>query len=251
MNLQSTLNSFGLNEKEAAIYLALLQAGKQTAYGVALKSGIKKATTYVILQELIHRGIVRKVPRAKTTQYEPVDPVELFVRTREKFERAELALPELRALYNSDPTKVTASFYEGLDGIKEMGHKLIEHTKGQEHIAFYAHQRDTPKSLQDYWKELNQEYLKNNITRRAITTHDPSIKDYLANTLVPKEYLQLKPLSPKEYSSNISIEVYGEKWTQIISHRHLQGILIENPDIAQVMKQIFDLIWKKQEELEN
>lgn len=245
MNLMSGLHYFGLTEKEAKIYLALLQAGEQTAYSIAIKSELKKPTTYVVLEELVRRGIVHKIPRAKSTRYEAVDPVELFVVARERAEHAEAILPELRALYRTDTTKVKASFYEGLNGIKEMGGKLVEHTKGREHIAFYAHQKDTPKVLQEYWKELNAEYAKNNITRRAITTHDPSINDYLTNKVVPKNSLQLKALSPKKYSSNISIEVY-DKWTQIISHRYLQGILIENPDIAHVMKQIFELIWEKE-----
>ena len=51
-------------------------------------------------------------------------------------------------------------------------------------------------------------------------------------------------ISKKKYSSNISIEVY-KNFTQIISHRYLQGILIDNPDIARVMKQIFELVWER------
>ena len=237
-----TLQYFGLTDKEAKIYLALLQAGEQTAYSIALKSQLKKPTTYVILEELVRRGIVNKISRASSTRYEAVDPVELFVRARRLAEQAEASLPELRALYQSDRARVKASFYEGLDGIKHMFKQLIEHSRGQEQVAFYAHQKDTPKALQEYWKELNQEYKENGVTRRAITTLDPSIKDYLTQGIVTEEFLKLKALPPKKYSSNISIDIFGS-YTQIISHRYLQGVLIENPDIANVMKQIFELVW--------
>ena len=39
------------------------------------------------------------------------------------------------------------------------------------------------------------------------------------------------------------IEVY-KNYTQIISHRYLQGLLIYNPDIAKAIKQIFNLVWE-------
>jgi len=93
---------------------------------------------------------------------------------------------------------------------------------------------------------LNEVYAKNNIKRNAITTLHPSIKNYLLAETKKKFGMNLRPLPEKEYSSNISIEVY-DNFTQIISHRYLQGILIENPDIADVMQQIFKLVWKTTE----
>ena len=55
MELKEALQTIGLNEKECAVYLALLQLGRASAYSVAQKSGLKKPTTYVILDELIEK----------------------------------------------------------------------------------------------------------------------------------------------------------------------------------------------------
>jgi hypothetical protein len=52
----------------------------------------------------------------------------------------------------------------------------------------------------------------------------------------------MKALAEKDYSSNISVEVY-DNFVQIVSHRYMQGTLIENSDIADVMRQIFNLVW--------
>ena len=60
---------------------------------------------------------------------------------------------------------------------------------------------------------------------------------------MPKELFDMVGLPPSIYSSNISIEVYKD-YTQIISHRYVQGILIRNPDIANVMRQIFEIARK-------
>ena len=243
MNPLSTLQAYGLSEKESAVYLVLLQTGKQTAYSAAVRGNLKKPTAYVILEGLAQRGIVRKRLNKRTTLYEAVDPVELFVHARERLEMAERGLSKLRALHRSSPTQVKATYFEGLNGIKEMYKQLIDRSKGKSYVAFYAHQKDTPKEVQAYWKELNAELQKAGIRRKAITTDDKSIQDYLTKNIAPDTFLGLKALPAKKYSSNISIEVY-DSCTQIISHRYLQGILIENPDIADVMKQIFELVWE-------
>ncbi len=55
--------------------------------------------------------------------------------------------------------------------------------------------------------------------------------------------LKIKFVPNEEYDSNVSIEVY-DNFVQIISSQYLQGILIDNPDIADTMHQIFEMVWK-------
>ena len=66
MDMKQALKTIGLSDKESAVYMALLQLGQATAYAVAVKSGLKKPTTYIILDELIEKGLVLKVPQMKT-----------------------------------------------------------------------------------------------------------------------------------------------------------------------------------------
>ena len=61
MYLTPFLKNLGLNDKEANIYLALLQLGKSTATKIAKKSGLKRPTTYVIIEQLIDKGFVQKL----------------------------------------------------------------------------------------------------------------------------------------------------------------------------------------------
>jgi HTH-type transcriptional regulator, sugar sensing transcriptional regulator len=242
MDLTSALQDLGLTDKQSRIYLALLQYGEGTAYEAAKQSGIKKPTAYVLLEEMVERRIVKKVLHPKATRYAAIDPVEIFVIARSKFERAEAALPELRAMSKSKNQRVRAEYFEGLSGVREM-YQNITADDSKEQIAFYAHGRDTSPELMKYWLELNKEYAQQGIKRRGITTNDPSLKDYLNYKVTPKEFIEFKALSPKIYDSNISIEVFGA-YTRILSHKYLQGIIIDNPDVASVMKQIFEIVWK-------
>jgi sugar-specific transcriptional regulator TrmB len=243
MELPDALKDLGFTDKEAAIYLALLQAGRATAYQVAAKSGLKKPTAYVILDGLVQRGAARRILKGRGTQYAATDPVEVFVEARSRVSRAESALPRLRALATQEKKVVETSYYEGLDGLKEMYRNLLNETAGKTLDGFFASEKDTPPELSVYWRELNAEMVQRRVAIRAITTKDETTRPYLEGKILPKELLSLRGLPPNIYDSDISIEIYGD-CTQIVSHRYVQGLLIRNPDIARVMKQIFEIAWK-------
>jgi hypothetical protein len=171
-----------------------------------------------------------------------------MIMARERLSTAEAALPELMAMQRKNEEKVTVAYYEGFDGVREMYRLLTENMEKKAlsnrfFVAFYAHQKDTPGFLKKYWRELNEEYVKFGIKRKAVTTFHPSIKYYLEEETRNRLGMDLRPLLEKDYSSNVSIEVY-DNFTQIISHRNLQGILIDNSDIADVVRQIFNLVWQ-------
>ena len=247
MDLAQSLKNLGLNEKEAKVYIALLQTGKATAYNISKYSDLKKSTTYVILEDLIDKGIVSKVPRVKTMQYIAINPQDLFSMVKSKIKNAEQdILPELKALSRGKEYKVRVSYFEGIEGIKELYRKLFKIMPHKEVVGFYAHQKNTSIELQKLWTEINEEIRKKNISRRAITTHHATVKHYLKKEIQKKYSVNLKAFPEKKYNSNVSIEVY-KNFTQIISHRYIQGILIDNPDIAKVMKQIFELVWERRD----
>ena len=56
MDIQEALRNFGLNDKEARVYVALLELGQTTAYAIAERSGLKRPTVYVILDDLRQKG---------------------------------------------------------------------------------------------------------------------------------------------------------------------------------------------------
>lgn len=248
MELTESLLNLGLNEKEARVYLALLALEKATAYTIGLRSKLKNSTAYVVLDNLVTKGFALKIPQADKHYFLAKSPRECIAIAQEKLSTAKEMLPELLAIQKKSDEKASVAYYEGFEGIKKMYTKLItklqaEPVEKRSFIAFYAHQKHTPDFLQKYWLELNEKYAENKIKRNAITTSHSSIKYYLEQATQQKLGMDLRSLPEKDYSSNISIEVYGD-FTQIISHRYLQGILIENPDIADVMSQIFKLVWK-------
>lgn len=242
-----SLQNIGLNEKEARGYLALLPLRNATAYMVALRSGLKKPTAYVVLESLVNKGFVFKMPAAEKTLYIAKSPKDCMSIAVQKIRTAQETLPELMAMQKENEEKVSVAYFEGMDGVKEMYTRLIKDMKKKpvserKVVGFYAHQQDTSEMLQEYWINLNESFAHHNISRKSITTKHESVKQFLSSVSMQKYLMQVRTISEKSYSSNISIEVY-DNFVQIISHRYLQGILIENPDVASVMIQIFNLVW--------
>jgi sugar-specific transcriptional regulator TrmB len=244
MNLIEAVKNWGLNDKEAQVYLALLQLGLTTAYNVANKSGLKKPTTYVILEQLREKGMVKKIPRAKKLLFEAETPEHIWQIVDERMLWAKRALPELLAVRKEKSQKVSVAYYEGIRGFREIYYKLVKEVGRKEEIlGFYAHLKDSSPELIDFWAELNTFQEKNGTRRRVITTAN----DYYKNNetifkMLQDQRIKMKELFQEKYDSNISIEIYGEK-VLISSHRYLQAVVMDNTDVAIVLRQIFELVW--------
>ncbi len=241
MELIDSLKSIGFNEKEAKVYLALLSLNNATAYLVAIRSGLKRPTTYVILENLVNKGYCLKMPQKDKHYYMAKSPEECLHLAKEKVSQFEENLPAFLAIQRKNEEKTNVFYYEGIEGVKESLKRTLKNFKNKEAVGFYAHAKDSPEELIKLWDVWNKERIEKNIKVRGITTQDSTTDKYLKNQ---KEYLiDLKGLPAEKYNSNVSLEIYG-KFVQIISSRYLQSVLIENKDIADVLRQIFNLMWE-------
>lgn len=84
MELYQQLKQLGLEEKQAKIYLACLELGPDTAQNIAYKASIKRPTTYVILEELIKKGLISITPKQKTTLYVAENPKKILTQIKQK-----------------------------------------------------------------------------------------------------------------------------------------------------------------------
>ena len=136
------LQNIGLSEKEAAVYLALLELGSDTVQNIAQKAKVNRTTTYVILDALAKKGIVSTMDKGKAgkvgtgfngkTHFSAESPEALLrlirleeaeVQTRKKELHA--MLPQLKGVYNLAENKPVVRFYEGKEGLKAMHDEFL------------------------------------------------------------------------------------------------------------------------------
>ncbi len=69
-NLTFTLEKAGLNKRETVLYLALLQMGPSSVLSIAKKADMKRPTAYLVLDDLMQKGLVAEVPKEKKKKAE-------------------------------------------------------------------------------------------------------------------------------------------------------------------------------------
>lgn len=246
MRTTEALQNLGLTEKEAMAYLALLKLGRASAASVATESGLKRPTTYVIIGELMQKGLVLKTPRTPKQLFTAKSPEEFFAEARERLNVAERALPEIIAIADKPEKKFKTLYFEGERNVKQALSQINKRMEGKEILGFYAREpEDINPNMREFFHQWNEEGKKLGVTLRGITPDDPSLEWYKER----QEYFgaNMKYVDPKIYLSDCSIEV-GDDFVQIFSLRYMQVILLENPDIAHSLRQIFEMVWKSREE---
>ena len=99
MELEKSLQYYGLEEKEAIAYLTCLQLGKDTAFRIADRCKLKRSTVYVILKSLNVKGLVTISQTKKATLYEAASPKKLLQQIEFRKNQLEESLPLLLTLY--------------------------------------------------------------------------------------------------------------------------------------------------------
>jgi sugar-specific transcriptional regulator TrmB len=69
--LEEKLRELGLSEKESAVYIAIVEAGKASPARIAKATGIKRPTVYAVGEELTKKGLIEVDDAGATTFYLP------------------------------------------------------------------------------------------------------------------------------------------------------------------------------------
>jgi sugar-specific transcriptional regulator TrmB len=233
----ASLAHIGLSNKEAKIYLALLKLSEASVSDIADEAGIKRPTTYIILDELRKKGLVIKIPHAKKALFQAKTPDELYEQTVSNINRFEKILPKLRSV-NPSKKNIKTLYYEGLRGMKEALLYKLEELKGTTNDGFWAKNDGTiTKPMMDLFHRWNISREKNNILITGVTPEHDSTTEFFEKY---KQFHKVIRVPQEDYDSDISIEV-TDKFVRIIDPHELKAIIIENKRISDTLKQIFKL----------
>ncbi len=240
--MNDLLLALGLNEKEVRAYLALLEFGTNPASVIARKVNYPKSTVLFLFDGLVQRGYLRKTTRGKT-QYYYADPQDLRLAKEKEIQNEERALKkalplleELKTPFSSEP-KVT--LFEGLSGCK-MAYSMMLESK-TEVLEFGAHEDLVSKFGEDFMKDFISQRKKKNIFLRAITSETPIAKKLQKIDVSSSRTTRTFPTKKGRLYS--SIAVFDDKLLVLNLYNDPYAMLIQNHEVVQTMKTIFNLIW--------
>jgi sugar-specific transcriptional regulator TrmB len=244
MNIKTTLQGLGLQEKETAIYLSLLELGESSVAEISKKSRIKRPTAYLILNSLEEKGFASQVMKENKKIYTPQPPRNLISQTQLKLNELEEIMPQLESLFQKKEGKPRVIMYEGKDQLdhayddsfftsgevlymsslhysKELFPKTF---KKSERVNLYPDYRSARQLLDE--GEKSREFTK--------TYNNP----FLKTRYIPKEFLPFE----------IDIGIFSNKTLITSVKKEYFTISIESQEISNAFRSLFEAMWQLSKE---
>jgi len=247
--LVKELGLFGLSEKESCVYLASLELGPAPVQDISHKAKVNRATTYVMIESLMGRGLMSSFVRGKKRFYASESPERLRSVLRlqrreleQKEEELEKIYPKLSGLYNAEGAKPQIRYLEGEDGVQTV-RELFRNLNG-EIIQFSPFSgapssEETARGESEYVRDL----VAQNVSSRALLVMETA--DLSMVPLLPNVEVRLVPRAL--FPTDAEITVRGNTICLYSFKSAILAIVITSQEIADGMRSMFDLAWKAAE----
>jgi sugar-specific transcriptional regulator TrmB len=245
VKLQKILEDIGLTEKESAIYLALLEFQEALPSTLSAKTKVKRPTTYVVLAELQKRGLVSQFKKGGNTYYRALDPNILLESEHDRYKRLEEAMPELLSLSEKFKVKPQSMLFEGKEGIIKIYEDSL---RSKTEILGWADAELVPGAyLEDYYPIYEKKKIQRKISSRVILNYNSIGVEVKKNAVEKNREVYLVPKD--KYPFKNEVDIYEDK-IAIISHEDQVGIIIQNQNIAETQRSIFNFAFDLVKRLE-
>lgn len=248
MDISKNLSQFGLNSKETEVYLILMKFNWLTALQISRKCSVNRTTLYRILERLLAKDIIEQKIDDKTTYYSAAsaDHFERIVLEKERqAKQLRQILPGIKShfrfLNQIGPLETSVKFYRGIRGLQHL--ELIKaQAKGGEILIIDSNQWDKVLT-REFAEEVRGRIVKNNIQVREVcnishtgwTDNQEYLKNHYRYRVIPKKVINISQ----------DIHIFGDSiYFCGYNQNDLVGIEIVSQEYSQIMKQIFEVLWK-------
>jgi sugar-specific transcriptional regulator TrmB len=245
IELAAKLQSVGLTDKQARVYVAALFLGSASAQKIAQQSEVNRATTYVILDELAEMGLVSQSTEGKKTVFvaEPPEALERYLEGQKssiETKKSELKslMPQLKQQEHGESSDApVVRFYRGIEGINSTAADSRRKARVGSTVYAMSNYDEVVRFAPDIFSTSPKARLKKKIASRLMYSyHDliPTDKAILRETLRLGDEVKA---DVSLYEDRAHLVSYGSDGTPPT------GIVIESKEIVGVLRQLFEMAW--------
>ncbi len=246
IELATKLQSVGLSEKQARVYVAALFLGPSAVQKIAEQAEINRATTYVILDELAAMGLVSESTEGKKTVFvaEPPQSIERYLDAQnkqisDKQDELKNILPSLKEVSRSSDGVETpvVRFYKGIEGLRSKTSIYARKAKPKSQVYGFSNFDEVLKEFPDILQSGPNLRQRKKISSKLM--YSLSSGEIKSDKKILRETRKIdQPIAAdiNIYENAVVISTYKGKDSV--------GVAIESKDIASAMKQLFELAWK-------
>ncbi len=241
------LEEIGLSEKEASVYIALLQVDAAPIHDIATKTGIKRTTVYPVLESLQKKGLVSETQKDKKVLFQAAPPerLETYVERQkilfeEKTKRLKDIIPQMKSIQREQGERPIIKSFQGRDGAISAYTEFYNFSNSVEKEGYYIINDDL---LRDVFteNELNdfRELRKNKKIRTVVVYNKTSSERvFEKNKTATRIDHHAFPISCDIgiIDDNIVISTLGT---------NISSLLIKSKDLAETLISLISYIGKK------
>ena len=250
--IEKVLEKLGLSEKEAKVYLAALELGAATVQQIANKADVLRPTTYLILEAMLKKGLMTSADKGKKTLFSAEPPAQLEryldyqVRGLEEV-RTDLraVLPDMEALFNLTGERPKVRFYDGIEGLDSSEDDLYRELQPSDHIYCFTPLDEEEIVFPDTRQAQPKKRLEKGIWAHVIYTREAGA---ILGATSKNEMREARFLPKTKFPFRGLVTILPGKRVQIASFAgRYFGVLIDDVEIANTFKVIWDLAWEASE----
>jgi len=258
------LRQIGFSNREAEVYVALLQKSEFTAPELTKITNVTRSKIYELLQNLIHKGACSESYRNGQKIYKAIKPKLAIQNIISKHENEiEREILQMKEIGMSIENELATLQENGADINASLDYIEVLTDKGQIHEKWFTIQRSTKKELLVFTKppytgiigsniKIETESIKNNVITKGIYEYDELASEETRNLIKAIEIYQkigedariVKELPMKLAISDetITMLILVDK---ISVEPKFTALVINHPSFAKSQKELFNRYWAK------
>jgi sugar-specific transcriptional regulator TrmB len=239
--LHGALLDLGLSQAESSVYLACLRLNSASVASIARAAGIRRTTTYTVLQRLAAGGYVARELKGKVQRYGPSHPEQLNSLLFDRLQRFQTFLPELLTLFNLKGAAGNIRILEGVEASKQAYETLLRVAMPKEPYLVLSNVDKWLKLAPQYFKKFIERRAEKGLAPRHLLVHSETARKWLENV---GRVGATGKLLPKQISFSINLVITPRL---VVIHQLVDpvyAVLMESPMIAELFMQMYEVLWQ-------
>ncbi|MBI3334921.1 MAG: hypothetical protein HY001_00275 [Candidatus Portnoybacteria bacterium] len=243
MNPKETLQDLGLTQKEAIVYLALLEIGEATVNTIAIKSGIKRPTAYIVLRSLEAKGFTSRIIKGKKTFFAPQHPKKLLTEAELRLKELKEVVPQWESLYRKEEGRPRVMIFEGKE---ELDRAYDESFIVKGEVVYIGTLPLSMEALPRTYRKMQYIQFTSEYRMRELINESEESREYARCCQGPYRQVRFIPKELLPFEADVS--VFGDRTLITSVKKEYFAISIESPEIARAFRTIFEVMWQAAKE---
>ena len=234
------LTPFGISDREFLVYHTLVTRGSLTMSDIVTVSDLHRPYAYKTIKSLMAKKVVHLSSVKNKKLYSAVSPYEVKQIVNIAKQNVDKELDVLEEAYISPHLETTITHFQGKRGLTAIFADVVSSQKKGDIFFRYTSEKDTEYTNTFLPKDYRTIRDKKQLERFVISTLD------VASTKQKRleRATKIIPKNEASFSQDCIQLIYGNK-IAFMDISQLQGVIIENKNLAHFQKEIFKLLYKR------